>query len=175
MYCQDWACSCHLFSSFCPFVSLCTYCISRSKKKLFWWRLRTALISEYNWHCLSVCLSIYRSIYLCFVCVCVYVCVCVCVYATLCTWRSHIFLKDLYYVHEYTVAVFRHTRRGHQISYRWLWATMWLLGIELRTSGKSSQCSWPLSHLSSPQKIIYNILLCDKVYFAEPVSSWTFR
>jgi hypothetical protein len=38
---------------------------------------------------------------------------------------------------KYTVAVFRHTRRGHRSHYRWLWATMWLLGIELRTFGRA--------------------------------------
>jgi hypothetical protein len=48
------------------------------------------------------------------------------------------FLKNIIYLFlEYTVAVFRHTPeeciRSH---YRWLGATMWLLGIELRTSGR---------------------------------------
>jgi hypothetical protein len=44
-----------------------------------------------------------------------------------------IFKKDFIYLFiicKYTVAVFR----SH---YRWLWATMWLLGIELRTSGRA--------------------------------------
>jgi hypothetical protein len=42
--------------------------------------------------------------------------------------------KDLFIIMcKYTVAVFRHTRRGHRFHYRWLWATMWLLGFELRT------------------------------------------
>jgi hypothetical protein len=40
---------------------------------------------------------------------------------------------NLFYVYEYTVAVFR---RGHQIPLQW--ATMWLLGIELRTSGRAA-------------------------------------
>jgi hypothetical protein len=34
------------------------------------------------------------------------------------TWikdRKQIFKKDLFYLYEYTVAVSRHTRRGHQI------------------------------------------------------------
>ena len=30
-----------------------------------------------------------------------------------------------------------HARRGHQIPVRWLWTTTWLLGIELRTSGRA--------------------------------------
>ena len=60
------------------------------------------------------------------------------------------FLKNIYLFHacEYTVAVFRHTRRGHRIPhYRWLWATMWLLGIELRTSGRavSALNRWAIS------------------------------
>lgn len=37
------------------------------------------------------------------------------------------------YACECTVAVFRHTRRGHWIHYRWLW----LLGFELRTFGRA--------------------------------------
>ena len=43
----------------------------------------------------------------------------------------------------------RHQKRS---LYRWLWATMWLLGIELRTFGRAVGCSYPLSHLSSPHK-----------------------
>ena len=47
------------------------------------------------------------------------------------------FLKVFYfklYLYEYTVAVFKHTgKEGIRSHYRWLWATMWLLGIELRT------------------------------------------
>ena len=44
----------------------------------------------------------------------------------------------LFHVGKYTVTVFRHTRRGHRMDphYRWLGATMWLLGIELRASGR---------------------------------------
>ena len=40
-------------------------------------------------------------------------------------------------VSKYTVAVLRHSRRGCQISLVWLWATMWLLGFELMTSGRA--------------------------------------
>jgi hypothetical protein len=43
----------------------------------------------------------------------------------------------LFSAYEYTVAVFRHTERGIRSHYRWLWATTWLLGIELRTSGRT--------------------------------------
>jgi hypothetical protein len=76
-------------------------------------------------------------------------------------WPHSLRPKDLFIIiHKYTAAVFRHTRRGHQISvpkiylllyistlllssdtleegirshYGWLSATMWLLGFELRT------------------------------------------
>lgn len=43
-------------------------------------------------------------------------------------------------------------QKGYQIwdwSYSCLWAIMWELGTELSTSGKSSQCSFLLSHLSN--------------------------
>jgi hypothetical protein len=44
--------------------------------------------------------------------------------------------KDLFIIiHKYAVAVFRYTRRGHQISLRVV--VMWLLGFELRTFGRA--------------------------------------
>ena len=49
-------------------------------------------------------------------------------------WRILFFFFSFILFIWYTVTVFRHTRRGH---YRWLWATMWLLGNELRTSGRA--------------------------------------
>jgi hypothetical protein len=59
--------------------------------------------------------------------------------------------KDLFIIiHKYTVAVFRHTRRGRQIS---LWVVVTHLvisGIWTQDLRKSSQCSYPLSHLASP-------------------------
>jgi hypothetical protein len=39
----------------------------------------------------------------------------------------------LFIICKYTVAVFRHTRRGSQISLQVVVTTMWLLGFELRT------------------------------------------
>jgi len=49
------------------------------------------------------------------------------------------FFKDLfiYFVYEYTVAVFGHTRSGYRIPLQMVGATMWLLGFELRTSGRA--------------------------------------
>jgi hypothetical protein len=53
------------------------------------------------------------------VCVCACVCVCVCdfveVFAKL-LLNLVFFFKDLFITYKYTVAVFRHTRRGRQIS-----------------------------------------------------------
>jgi hypothetical protein len=58
------------------------------------------------------------------------------------------FFKDLFIIiHKYTVAGFRHTRRGRQISLWVVVSHLWSLGFEL----KSSQCSYPLSHLTSPE------------------------
>jgi hypothetical protein len=72
--------------------------------------------------------------------------------------RHLFFLKIyLFITCKYTVAVFRHSRRGRQIRscYRWLWATMWLLGFELQTFGRAVGCSYPLSHLTSPAVDIF--------------------
>jgi hypothetical protein len=41
------------------------------------------------------------------------------------------------YVCEYTAAVFRHARRGHRIPLQMVVTTMWLLGFELRISGRA--------------------------------------
>jgi hypothetical protein len=50
-----------------------------------------------------------------------------------------LFLKKIYlfYVYEYTVAVFRHTRRGRQITLQMI-VSHHVLGIELRTSGRAA-------------------------------------
>ena len=55
--------------------------------------------------------------------------------------------KDLFIMHKYTVDVFGHTRRGVRSHYRWLWATMWLLGIEFRISriAVSALNQWAIS------------------------------
>jgi hypothetical protein len=45
------------------------------------------------------------------------------------------FLKT--YLYEYNVAIFRHTRREHWISLQMVVSYQWLLGIELRTSGRA--------------------------------------
>jgi hypothetical protein len=59
--------------------------------------------------------------------------------------------KDLFIIiHKYTVAVFWHTRRGHQISLRMVVSHHVVSGIWTQDLQKSSLCSCPLSHLTSP-------------------------
>ena len=63
---------------------------------------------------------------------------------------GHIFCIKIYLciMCKYTVAVFRHTRRGHQIPhYRWLWYPMWLLRFELGSFGRavSALNCWAIS------------------------------
>ena len=60
------------------------------------------------------------------------------------------FLKDLFIYFMYmniTVAGFRPPEEGIGSHNKWLWATMWLLGIELRTSGRtvSALNRWAIS------------------------------
>jgi hypothetical protein len=43
-----------------------------------------------------------------------------------------------------------HTRRGHRTHYGWLWTTIWLLGIELRTSDMQSVLLTPEPFLQPP-------------------------
>jgi hypothetical protein len=55
-----------------------------------------------------------------------------------CLAQMYFFKKDLFYLYEYTVAVFRHIRRGHQISLQMVVSHhARLLGIELRTFGRA--------------------------------------
>jgi len=61
------------------------------------------------------------------------------------------FLKyDLFNVYEYTVALFRHTRRGRQIALQIVVSHHVVAGNWTQDLWKSSQCTKPLSHLSSP-------------------------
>jgi hypothetical protein len=60
---------------------------------------------------------------------------------------------------KYTVAVFRHPRRRHQISLGRVVSHHMVAGIWTQDLRKSSQCSWALSHLSSPQHTILFVCL----------------
>jgi hypothetical protein len=55
-----------------------------------------------------------------------------------------------FYVSEYTVTVFRHTRRGYQIPLQMSVSSREVAGYWTQDLWKSSQCSKPLSHLSTP-------------------------
>ena len=62
-------------------------------------------------------------------------------------------------IHKFTVADFWHTRRGRQIS---LWVVVShhvVAGIWTQDLWKGSQCSCPLSHLSSPWHVFFSILV----------------
>ena len=59
-----------------------------------------------------------------------------------------LFLRFTYFMYMITLSLSSHTPvEGMGSHYRWLWATMWLLGIELRTSGRavSSLIPWAIS------------------------------
>jgi hypothetical protein len=69
------------------------------------------------------------------------------------------------YYYKYTVAVFRHTRRGRQIS---LWVVVShhvIAGIWTQDLRKSSQCSYPLSHFTSPSASVLNFLFSFLSYY----------
>ena len=60
---------------------------------------------------------------------------------------------SLFYMHTHThtVAVFWHTRRGSQISLQMVVSHHVIAGIWTQDLWKSSHCSYPLSHLTSPR------------------------
>ena len=77
------------------------------------------------------------------------------------------------------VTVFRHTRRGHQIPLQMVWAPMWLLGTELRTSGRAVNVlnCWAISpapgwlvSLSFSLSLSLSLSLCVCVYLSLPPS-----
>jgi hypothetical protein len=67
-----------------------------------------------------------------------------------CSLCFFLFFKDLFIICKYTVADFIHSRKGSHIS---LWVVVShhvVAGIWTHDLRKSSQCSYPLSHLTSP-------------------------
>jgi hypothetical protein len=72
------------------------------------------------------------------------------------------FKKDLfiYFIYMSTLLLSSDTlEEGIRTHYRWLWATMWLLGIELRTSGRAviALHLWAIS--PAPFPFTFNILI----------------
>ena len=68
--------------------------------------------------------------------------------------HSFLFSSYLFCLYEYTVAVFRYTRRGSQISLQMAVRHLWLLEIELRTCGRAAsapnhQAIFPAPYLNS--------------------------
>ena len=73
------------------------------------------------------------------------------------------FKISVFIIWKYTVAFFRQPQRGHQISFpravrHLVFPEMWIQALP-----KSSQCSSPLSHLSSPKTLfcVINMLSTD--------------
>ena len=66
---------------------------------------------------------------------------------------SNEFLRYIYFIYVSTLSLSSDTEKSSRSHYRWLWATMWLLGIELRTSGRavSALNCWAIS----PARLIY--------------------
>ena len=60
---------------------------------------------------------------------------------------------------KYTVAISRHTRRGHQIPLQMVMSHPVVAGNWTQDIWKSSQCSQPLSHLSSPLQACFYFLI----------------
>jgi hypothetical protein len=54
---------------------------------------------------------------------------------------------------------------GVRFRYGWLWATMWLLGFELWTFRRAVGCSYPLSHLTSPNTTCLSIRISTILYW----------
>jgi hypothetical protein len=78
--------------------------------------------------------------------VCVCVCVCVCVLyqvyiSQIVRWQLFFFKIYLFYIYEYTVDVYRHTRSGHQIPLQMVVSHHVVAGNWTQDLWKSSQCS----------------------------------
>jgi hypothetical protein len=82
--------------------------------------------------------------------------------------------KDLFIIHKYTVAVFRHTRRGHQISLQVIVSHHVVAGIWIQDLWNSSQCSYPLSYLAKLLIMFLILHILNYLYVSrmKPTSSW---
>ena len=65
-------------------------------------------------------------------------------------YTFQVFFKHLFIIYKYTVAIFRHTRRGHQISLQMVMSHHVTADIGLRTSRRAVLLTALSSHLSSP-------------------------
>jgi hypothetical protein len=72
------------------------------------------------------------------------------------------FFKDLFIIIcKYTVADFRYTKRGHQISLQVVVSHHVVAEIGTQDLWKNSQCSYPLTHLASLSKVLNVSILPD--------------
>ena len=78
---------------------------------------------------------------------------------------SSFFFTYLFYVYEYTVAVFRHTSSGHRIPLQIVVSHHVVAGNWTQDLWKSSWCSFPLSYLSSPSFFKYQVTISVWVHF----------
>ena len=82
---------------------------------------------------------------------------------------SFVFLKIYLFKCKYTVAVFRHSRKGHQTSLRMVVSHHVVAGIWTEDLGKSSQCSQLPSHLISPPNAPFIMFFFrDRVFLCSP-------
>ena len=79
---------------------------------------------------------------------------------------SSSFLKKIYFIYEHTIPVFRHTRRGCQIPLQMVVSHDVVAGIWTQDLQKSCQCSYPLSHLTSP-RIAFNNTVSPFLSYAQ--------
>jgi len=84
----------------------------------------------------------------------------------------------LFYVCEYTVHLFKHTRRRHRILLQMVVIHHVLLGIELRACG-GADSALPLSRLSSPIVAVFNFMngsfACMYVHVTYILHAWCQR
>jgi hypothetical protein len=84
------------------------------------------------------------------------------------TFLKKIFIY-LFNVYDCTVAIFRHTRRGHQIPLQMVMSPNVVAWTWTQNLWKSSQCSYPLSHISSSpdyilmMQCIYSVWISTKL------------
>jgi len=85
-------------------------------------------------------------------------------YISVYIYKKDSFFKDLFYfIYVSTLSLSSDTpEEGIRFCYRWLWSTMWLLGFELRTSGRavSALNHWAIS--PAPKDIFWGrVSLCS--------------
>jgi len=83
------------------------------------------------------------------------------------SWICPFFKRFIYLLYEYTELSSDTPEEGIGSHYRWLWATMWLLGFECRTSGRavSAPNHWAISP-ALDLSFLRAIIASCKIYLA---------